>query len=355
MISALQVSAAAAHFIDTNQAYTISPVDGGLINDSWRLKCESGSYLLQRLNRAVFPQPNLVMQNLERVSRHLQEKARERSLDHWQRHVLCLVPDSADNPCFIDSAGDWWRMFLFIENSHALERIGRLQQAHSAAFEFGRFLRDLSDLPPPILAETIPDFHNTPARLAQLESAAKADSMGRAGECGEALDRILSHKGLSLLIEQAQLPIQSVHNDTKLNNILFDNATGQALCVVDLDTVMPGIALHDFGDMVRSAAGSHQEEGIDLDIFQALSQGWLNGRDGGMEAIEGELLHLAPQVITLELAARFLADHLQGDHYFKTTHPGENLQRSRRQLKLLTAMQRAERQMQRITRDALAS
>jgi Ser/Thr protein kinase RdoA (MazF antagonist) len=231
-------------------------------------------------------------------------------------------------------------------------RADRIDHARAAAQAFGAFITDLQDLPIEAIRPSIPGLHDTPARLAALQAAAERDALGRAAEAGPELAALLDRKATAAQLADAQLPLRVVHNDTKLNNVLFDQTTDRPLCVVDLDTVMPGLALHDFGDLVRSAAASGLEDAAHvqfrLELFDALVTGYLDGAGAILSDIERVLLAVAPSVITLELAARFLTDYLQGDRYFKTDRAGQNLDRCRAQLALLEDMERHESQMRRV-------
>ncbi|MES9959648.1 MAG: aminoglycoside phosphotransferase family protein [Sedimenticola sp.] len=346
-LSEIPITDIARAFAIEGTPITVNPVGEGLINDSYLVKCRARQYLLQRINTRVFQNPTEVMQNIARVTDHLAEKARQRYPDDWQRRVLTLVPTCADEPMLQDGHGNCWRMYPFIENSRTLQTLNDPGEAYSAAHAFGGFVRELADLPPPTLHETIPAFHDTPARLARLEAVINADPVKRRAGAEEVTEEILSYRNLTTVLGERQFPLRTVHNDTKINNVLFDASTGDALCVVDLDTVMPGLALHDFGDLVRSAASVASADGLRLDItlYEALLRGWVDGTGEILTRDERSMLWIAPQVITLELAIRFLTDHLEGDRYFKTDHPTHNLERAEQQLSLLRSMQAQERLM----------
>ncbi|MET0118366.1 MAG: aminoglycoside phosphotransferase family protein [Sedimenticola sp.] len=346
-LSEISITDIARAFATQGEPIMVSPVGEGLINDSYLVKCPARQYLLQRINTRVFQNPAAVMQNIARVTGHLAEKARQRYPDDWQRRVLTLVPTCEDEPMWQDGHGNCWRMYPFIENSRTLQSLSDPGEAYSAAHTFGGFVRELADLPPPTLHETIPAFHDTPARLARLEAVINADPVKRRAGAEEVTEKILSYRKLTTALGERQLPLRTVHNDTKINNVLFDASTGDALCVVDLDTVMPGLALHDFGDLVRSAASVASADGLRLDItlYEALLRGWVDGTGEILTRDERSMLWIAPQVITLELAIRFLTDHLEGDRYFKTDHPTRNLERAEQQLSLLRSIQAQERLM----------
>ncbi len=342
-----QLLAIANHFALDGRPLSVAPVGEGLINDSYRLDCEANGLLLQRINTRVFPEPALVMDNIQRVTSHLVPKMQRRYPRNWERRVLQLIPTNDSKPAHVDQAGQWWRIFHFVENSITYQKTPNVKIAYAAAEAFGRLTRDLTDLPGPALHETIPGFHDTPVRLEDLLQAVDEDPFNRALTSKRAFEQILRHRPLVHCLYGAGLPVRTVHNDTKINNVLFDADGLQTCCVVDLDTVMPGIALHDFGDLIRSAAAV-QENGrirLDLSLFDALLKGWLSGIGESLSDQEKNLLTIAPQVITLELAIRFLTDHLLGDHYFKVDSAGQNLERSCRQLSLLTSMREQEQEM----------
>ncbi len=328
---------------------SVAPAGEGLINDSYRVDCEDQAFLLQRLNPRVFARPALVMENIQRVTGHLVPRMRHRHPQDWERRVLQLMPTRDGNPALRDSSGHWWRVFRFVKDSLTYQSTPDAGTAYAAARAFGVFVRDLADLPGPPLHETITGFHDTPARLEALLRAVDQDRFNRAPACEKALEQILRHRRLADSLKAVDLPTRAVHNDTKINNVLFDASGRQACCVVDLDTVMPGSPLHDFGDLVRSAAAMQQKGGMGLDIelFDALLKGWLSGMGETLGVQEKELIAISPQVITLELAIRFLTDYLEGDCYFKVQSAEQNLQRSLEQLTLLASMRAQEDRMRR--------
>ncbi len=328
----------------------------GLINETFLIAYPTAvgeqRRVLQRINGTVLRDIDLVMGNIVRVTEHLQRLARARYPDDWTRRALRLLPTLEGGWYITDADGNGWRCYQFIEGSHVYRRADRVGHARDAARAFGDFLSDLQDLPVDSIHPSIPGLHDTPARLAELRAAAERDELSSARGVARELEALLGRASTAELLNDRQLPIRVVHNDTKLNNVLFDRRTDRPLCVVDLDTVMPGLALHDFGDLVRSAAASGLEDAASvhfrLEVFEALVSGYLDGAGEILTDIERELLAVAPRVITLELAARFLADYLQGDRYFKTTRPGQNLDRCQAQLALLEDMERNEAQMRRL-------
>lgn len=325
----------------------------GHIHDTFLVTFESSGqrsrYILQRINTDVFPDPETLSRNLERIANHLRAKVTERGTLAPERHYLRGIATHTGELVHVDAAGDVWRMFHFIDGTRTVDRVEGPDQAFVAARAFGRFAADLVDLPAPPLAETIPDFHDLPKRIRQLENAAAADTVGRADAVRREVDQSLRRFAR---IEQEmsacgadQLPERVVHNDCKLNNLLLDARSGEALCVIDLDTVMPGRVLFDFGELVRSGTCRSPEDEVDVDairfdieLFDALARGYLSGAKPILVRSEVASLALAGPVLTLENAVRFLADHLSGDRYFRIRREGHNLDRARAQLRLLDSM-----------------
>lgn len=342
---------------------TLEPVSGGHIHDSWRCAgTDAGGtpvLLLQRLNARVFPRLDQVMDNVQRVTAHLGRRLAADGAPDRERRALTLVPTTAGEPAWTDPAGDWWRAFRFIPRGHTIGNEATLEQVAAAGRAIGTFQTLMSDYTGPRLHESLPGFHDTPSRLGALAHAALADTHGRAAAARADIDRVLEDREAAGALEagrrQGALPERVVHNDAKLSNVLFDTSTGEALCVIDLDTVMPGLAIHDFGDLVRSIAGTAEEDAPDpsrmtvsLERFAALSRGYI-GAAAFLTPAERAHLVTAALIITLEQAARFLADFLEGDRYYRTSRPGQNLARARAQWALYTSLRRAEPALRRIT------
>jgi len=335
----------------------------GHINDTYAVAFESGGkarrYVLQRINRRVFNDVPALMENIARVSAHV--AGRVRDLPDAGRRGLTLVPTRGGAAYYQDPAGDCWRAYHFIEGATTFDQIESPAQALVAARAFGAFQRLLADLPAPRLRETIPDFHHTRRRFEALERAISADAAGRVAGVAAEIGFVRGREGLvdRLLDLQARgdAPERITHNDTKLNNVMLDDATGEALCVIDLDTVMPGLALYDFGDMARSATNSAAEDERDLSrvrmqlpVFAALVEGYLGGAGSLLNGAERASLALAGRVITFEIGLRFFTDHLQGDIYFKTARPGHNLDRARNQFALVQSMEDQQSAMEALCR-----
>ena len=284
------------------------------------------------------------MDNILCVSEHLRSKSSDDA-----RH-LSLVPTIDGQHFFRDKDGEVWRAFRFIPDSVTYERPRNAQQARDAAAKYGEFQRLVADLPATELRETIPDFHNTRARYQQFHDAIAADAHERKRECAAEIERAAAWEEIAGTLvdlqEAGKIPERVVHNDTKLDNLLFDQRTGKPICVIDLDTVMPGLALHDFGDMVRTMTTTAVEDetdlsliGMSMEYFEAVVEGYLSETSGFLTQLEIEHLPLSGMIITIETGLRFLTDHLRGDEYFKCHRPGHNLDRCRSQFALAASIE----------------
>jgi len=352
----------AAHFAVDGRLVGVEPTSGH-INDSFILTYERSDgparFLLQRINESAFRRPVEVMDNIQRVTAHIAGKLKAQGVADVHRRVLTLVPTHDGEPYHRDAAGGHWRLYHFIEGTRASEAVETPRQAESAGRAFGTFQRLLADFAGPRLHETIPDFHNTPLRYEALDRAVQVDSHNRAAVARaeiEAAERWRPLAGVLLDLHRAgELPERIAHNDAKISNVLLDESTDEALCIVDLDTVMPGLALYDFGDMIRSMATTAAEDETDLSkievelpLFEALARGYMGTAGEFLTAAERASLVIAGKVITLEQAVRFLTDFLVGDQYYKTYRPNHNLERARAQLKLLESIERHEAAMLRL-------
>jgi Ser/Thr protein kinase RdoA (MazF antagonist) len=352
------VRALAREFLLDGNFLSAEPFGSGHINDTYRFTLEASHarrrYILQRLNHAVFQNPAAVMENIRRVTAHLGEKIS--GAPDSARRVLTLVPARDGKSFHCDADGNWWRVFPFIEHTRAVDVVESPAQAFAAAKAFGEFQKLLADLPAPRLHDTIPDFHHTPKRFATLEKMIAADVCNRAASAKTEIEFAFQNQAVCRVLLDANLPERVTHNDAKLNNVLLDAATGEGVCVIDLDTVMPGLALYDFGDMVRSMTNPAAEGERDLTkvemqfpLFAALLRGYLAAADF-LTPAEKNLLPEAGQLITFELGLRFLTDYLAGDTYFKAARGGENLDRCRAQFKLFESIRRQEPAMCQLVR-----
>jgi Ser/Thr protein kinase RdoA (MazF antagonist) len=331
----------------------------GHIHDTIIARCSRGGaaqrFVVQRINAGVFADPEALERNLACVSDHLFAALRARGDPDPDRRALRPVRSPAGRALHRTSEGGWWRAFPFIEGTHAVDTPESPRQAERAARAFGGFVADLADLSPDRLELTIPRFHDLAGRRTALEKAARTDVVGRTSEVLPELDA--AYRGADVVLAAPEiapdaLPRRVVHNDCKLNNLLFDDRSGEAMCVVDLDTVMPGTVVFDFGELARTGACPVPEDERQLDrvrldpeLFRRLASGFVAGARGLLMAAEIRALALAAPLMALENGVRFLTDHLEGDRYFKIARPGHNLDRARAQLRLATTMLDAEREM----------
>jgi hypothetical protein len=332
------------------------PYGSGHINDTYCASFDQAGlapvhYILQRINTNVFKSPDLLMENIARVTRHSLEQLLEAGHPEARRRTLTCIPAVDGKPYAIDSSGNYWRVYPFIERATGHDEIENNDQAYQAAMAFGKFQKLAAGLGGDRLHETIPDFHNTPKRLEALRAAIEADPQNRAAglkaEIDFALARAVDCSRITDLIAAGVIPERVTHNDTKLNNVLLDDVTSEGVCVIDLDTTMPGSALYDFGDMVRTATPTTREDSTDLgkldlrmDRFESLVSGYMAAARGFLNAVEVENLAFSGKLLTLECGMRFLTDFLQGDVYFKIKHPDHNLDRCRNQFAFVAAIEK---------------
>ena len=344
------------------------PYGSGHINDTYALAYNQGGtpvrYLLQRVNHTIFRDVPALMDNVSRVCAHAQARLAAAGCPDASRRALTLVPTRDGAPFHRNEAdGTYWRVYLFIEGATGHDIVQTPSQAYEAARAFGAFQRLLVDLPGERLHETIPDFHNTPKRYEAFQAALDADTHNRAIQAAAEIDWLQAHRdraaALLDLHRAGVLPERITHNDTKLNNVLLDDVTGEALCVIDLDTLMPGLALYDFGDLVRTSTSPAAEDEPDvskvtmqLPMFDALVRGYL--ASAGAFLAPGEIAHLplGGMVLTLTLAVRFMTDFLQGDTYYKTHRPNHNLDRTRTQIALVDSIDAQRDAMDACVREA---
>lgn len=342
---------AAARAFPLGQFLAAEPWGNGHINDSYRVQYSTGgavvSGLLQRINHHIFTNPQALMENVQRVTDHISAKC--------TGHALLLQRTAEGAALFIDPAGNYWRSFNFIPDVISYEKVTNPAQAYQVGVAFGEFQREVADLPAPRLNETIPNFHHGPTRFAALEQAITRDTAARVASAQAEIDFSLARKPLTEVLLNAHLPERITHNDCKLNNVLLHQQSGESVCVVDLDTVMPGLLAYDFGDMVRTATCAAAEDETDLslihmemDIFAGLARGYLKSTAGFMTRDEKELLVTGGRFITFLIGVRFLTDYLSGDTYFKINHPRHNLDRCRTQFRLVASIEEQQAEMERI-------
>ncbi len=351
------VRAVAAQFELPGQFASAMPYGSGHINDTYCAAFEQGAasarYIIKRINHLIFKNPVALMENIQRVTSHIGRKCE--GLADADRRVLTLVPTRDGNSYYRDAGGNHWRVYQFIERARTFDAVENTGQAFQAARSFGAFQKHLADLPAPRLRDTIPDFHHTPKRFAAFEKSVEADAANRAAQAKSEIEFALGNKPAASLLLDAQLPERVTHNDTKLNNVMLDDASGEGICVIDLDTVMPGLALYDFGDMVRTSTSPTKEDerdlskvGMQFPMFEALARGYLSTAAGFLTPEEKGLLPMAGKVITFEIGLRFLTDFLSGDTYFKVHREGHNLDRCRTQFKLVESIEQQTGAMSRL-------
>ncbi len=344
-----------SRFAVSGRVVVLEPHTLGLINSSWLATLEGADgprrVLLQRINRHVFREPEQVMENMTRITAHVAGRLAREGVADRSRRVLRLLRARDGSDRQRDPSGETWRAVEWIEGTRSTSRARSEAEARESALAFGRYLRQLEDLPGPRLHETIPRFHDTPARLAALRRVVSVDAAGRVSGARSEVDALLARGPLARALADpaaaGELPERPVHNDAKIANVLFDAASGEALCVVDLDTTMPGLAAHDFGDLVRSSVSDSEEDERDLSrvavrptFFRALVEGFTEGAGETLSPSERAQIATGALVITYEQALRFLTDHLDGDHYYRIERAGQNLDRARAQIALLESLER---------------
>lgn len=333
---------------------SVQPFGNGHINDTFRVDTVTPhrnhhAYVIQHINKHVFRKPWQVMENMVAVTEHISRKIIESGGD-VSREVLTIVPAKDGANFVIDEEGNYWRACGLVSGTSTYETGQNPQVMYEAGRAFGQFLAQLDDFPVTQLHETIPDFHNTPKRLQQFTQAVSADLWQRAGGVQEEIQFLLERgnecRDAVHGLASGDLRLRVTHNDTKINNVLMDEQTGKSLCVIDLDTVMTGCVLYDFGDLVRSAAALTQEDepetdraGISVEGFEQLAQGYLAKANAILTDFEVDLLVYGAWLITCEQALRFLADYLDGDRYYKVKHPRHNLDRARIQISMVRSIE----------------
>jgi len=353
----------ASHFCFRGEFQHAERVRSGHINEGYVAwfrtpEGEARRYLLQRINQHVFGSPERLMENVEAVTAHLRAKIEAAGGDP-DREALTLVHTDDGGMLHRTPGGDYWRAMLFVEGASSFEQAANPEQVRSAGRAFGRFLALLSDFPVERLHETIPDFHHTPKRVEAMRDAVRRDVANRArtaqAEIAFVEERAAGTTELVDLLGAGTLPRRVTHNDTKLDNVLIDDETGAGICVIDLDTVMPGLAAYDFGDAVRSMASTAAEDepdlhwvSFDLEAYEQLVAGYLEGAGRFLTPAEIDTLFTGARLMTLECGIRFLTDHLNGDLYFRIARPGQNLDRCRTQFKMVCEMEVKRAELERI-------
>ena len=336
----------------------------GHINDTYLLTYEQNdqehAYILQHMNKTIFTDPEALMENIIGVTGFLKEKIKAAG-GNPRRETLDFVPAADGKPYYKDDFGEYWRAYHYIDHVYALDQVKNPEDFYQSALSFGHFQQMLADFPADTLHETIPDFHNTAVRFKTFEKAVTEDICGRAAGVMEEIQFVRQHSDLTCVLgdlqKQGKIPLRVTHNDTKSNNVLIDEATGKGLCVIDLDTVMPGLSVNDFGDSIRFGASTAAEDEKDLsrvscsmELYEAYVKGFLKGCGGRLTDNEIAALPLGAKVMTYECGMRFLTDYLCGDTYFKIHRSEHNLDRARTQFKLVSDMENKWEEMQTIVK-----
>lgn len=350
----------AEHFFENGCTGEPEVYGSGHINSTFLIYASKGTddgsaeeekkYILQSINTSIFPKPDELMENISRVTAHLRKKIVEAGGDP-ERETLNIVPTLDGKEYYQDEDGNCYRVYQFIADAECYDLVEKPEDFYQSGLAFGNFQRLLADFPAETLHETIPQFHDTWKRFKDFERAVEADVCGRAKEAAAEIAFVRERAGLAKQLGEMQaegkLPLRVTHNDTKLNNIMIDSKTGRGLCVIDLDTVMPGLAANDFGDSIRFGANTAYEDETDLskvscslELFECYTRGFLEGLGGSLTELEVETLPLGAMVMTFECGMRFLTDYLEGDVYFKIHRDGHNLDRCRCQFALLADMEK---------------
>lgn len=333
----------------------IKPYGNGHIHDTYLVETltnnETRRFILQRLNTHVFPNPPNIMENILRVTSHIREKLEKEGfpLKEIDRRVLRIIPTRNSESYYIDPGQNYWRVYRFIERTCSYDTLQTPEQLYQVAAMFGTFLHTLRDFPQPPLHDTIPLFHDGPSRFQTFKEVLEADTCNRAHLVKEDIDFILQNASMfqviPRLVSQKKIPTRVTHNDTKINNILLDRTTHEGMCVIDLDTVMPGVSLYDFGDLARTTLSVMGEDEPDLsrvfveiDRFEVILKGFLHGTHNALNPEEIKHLVASTRIMTLLIGMRFFTDYLSGDRYFKIHRPQHNLDRARRQFQLVRSI-----------------
>ena len=337
----------------------------GHINDTFCLVCQPQEgkairFVLQGLSVAAFPRQDELMENFIGVTSHLRKKIEAAGGD-VMRETLNLVNTRDGKPYYTDSTGKVWRLMPYVEGTVCLQK-ATPELFEASARAFGRFQRLLNDYPAHTLHESIVNFHNTEDRFAKFLAALEADKLGRAKDVQAEVQFVLDRKADCSValnaLREGKLPLRVTHNDTKLNNVLIDEQTQEGICIIDLDTTMPGLSIYDFGDSIRFGANHSAEDekdlskvNFDIELYRIYTRGFLEGAQGGLTDAELEYLPWGAKLMTLECGIRFLTDYLDGDNYFHIRYPEQNLDRTRTQFKLVSDMEQQWDEMHAIVRE----
>ena len=354
-----QIFLIAEQFAFQGQPISVTECTTGHINSTFFVDCSSEEglcrYVMQIVNTSIFKKPDEVMQNILHVTKHIEKKLIETGGDA-KRGTLHVIYTKDGHCSFIDKDGQYWRAYEFIEDATCYQSVESEEMFTKVGKAFGIFQRQLADFDASVLFESIPNFHNTEDRFNQLIVAMEKDAAGRRDKVRDEIAFVLRRQEVCSYINEriadGRIPLRVTHNDTKLNNIMLDNETGEGICVIDLDTVMPGSVLADFGDSIRFGASSAAEDETDLEkvfvrleMFDAFAKGFIEGLDHSLTEQEILSLPMGAYILTFETGIRFLTDYLNGDTYFRTSYAQHNLDRARNQFKLVADMEQKMDQM----------
>lgn len=364
----MEIKCIAEHFALEGDVVQVTAHGNGHINDTYLVRTQKEErqfyYILQRINTAIFTEPEKLMRNISGVTEYLRNKFLTEGRD-GERCTLTIIPTKSGELYYEAVDGSCYRAYIYIDKTRTLEQITSAQDFAVAAEAFGEFRYRLADYPADTLYETIPDFHNTPKRYARFVEVLANDPLGRADEAQEEIAFIKERQAelgsLCDALQTGEIPLCVTHNDTKLNNILLDEDTGEVVCIIDLDTVMPGSVLYDIGDSIRFGASTAAEDerdlskvALDLDLFACYVKGYCKGCKGSLSTREYELLPMGAKLMTLECGMRFLTDYLEGDVYFKIHRERHNLDRCRTQLALAADIEKKWDEMKQIVEEVRA-
>jgi len=341
-----------------------APYGSGHINDTYctwfNTRQGRTRYILQRINHFVFKDPVGLMENVSRVTSHIGSKIKDAG-GNPLRETLTVIPTKEGKTLFVTQDGNFYRMYVFIEGARTYDQVENLDQVYQASYSFGNFQKQLADMPGGRLNETIAKFHHTKSRFGVFLEALKKDVKGRAASVKSEVNFVLQREAdasrIVDLLAAGKIPERATHNDTKLNNVMLDDITGKGICVIDLDTLMPGVPMYDFGDSVRIGTSTAPEDETDLSkvrmdirMFDKLTNGYLDAARDFLIPLEKENLAFSGKLLTFECGIRFLTDYLSGDVYFKIKRENHNLDRCRTQFKMVSEMERQMGEMEEIVR-----
>jgi Ser/Thr protein kinase RdoA (MazF antagonist) len=341
---------------------SVKAFGSGLINSTYEVNTDTNRYILQKVNHNIFPNVEKLTENIERVTSHIREKVISAGGD-ISREVLTIVPTKEGKGFYKAVDGTFWRIFDFIRDSKTYDKLETAEQAFEGGKVFGNFHVQIADLPGDPLFEVIPNFHNVEMRLETFKSRIDADPVGRVKEVQEEIDFLMERaedmKRVVKLGKEGKMPLRTIHNDTKFSNALLDE-NDKALCAIDLDTVMPGYLVYDFGDAIRSSTNTGAEDDVDLskvsmnlDLYRGFAQGFLSQTKGMLTKEEKQNLAFGAKLLTYEQSVRFLDDYIDGDNYYGIKSPTHNLERTRAQIQLLKSMEEQFSEMEKIVLEEL--